>query len=660
MDMSFSRVAKVLAVLAALCACNDREESGGPLLPIISLPTTTVGLDYELHLTATGGVPPLRYSVREVPPGFSFYSDTARLTGPATAEGQYTLNIGVTDAQGSQDSRAYTLRVYAALAVTTASLPGATSGVSYELLLGVQGGQPPLRWTLADGSLPPGMTLSTDGNLSGVPRGLGGYPFTVRVQDANGALATRLLTLEVEGEGTDGGVPDGGSGPDGGVSFPLHVGNWNIEFFGDTSGGPTNESLQLSNVSAVLADAGVDFWSLQEIVDVNAFNTLKAELSGYDGFVANDARVASGSSYYSTFEQKLAVLYRSDAVSVQSARIILGNMRFDFADRPPLRVDLRLTRNGATVDMVAIVLHMKAEANLDDYNRRQAAAVALKQYLDTELPTARVIVLGDWNDDVDTSIVSGQPTPYQNFLDAPASYTFLTQTLSQSTGSTVSFPSFIDHQLVSNELAQHHVPNSTRVLRPAIPSYGSTTSDHYPILSRFDFGEVSSTAQVIINEVLPHEPPDGSGGRDYAQQFVEIVNVSSEAVDVSGWKVHDVTSSEGTTEARHVFGPGTLLDPGKALVVFSGASAIPPGATHAVAASSGGLFLNKSTSGGDTVILLDSADQLIDRFQYVSTVEAVSYNRDPDATPEADFVLHTTLPSGLSASPGKRGDGTDF
>lgn len=487
--MSFVRVARVLVVLTALCACGgDRGDTDGPLLPIIDLPTTTVGLAYELQLTAKGGVPPLRYSVNEVPEGFSFYSDTGLLTGPADAEGEFTLNVGVKDAEGAKDTRAYTLRVYAAPTVTTETVPEATVGESYLLRLGSSGGQPPLRWTLADGSLPSGVTLSSEGVVSGVPRAQGGYPFAVRVQDGNGALGIRRLAIEVSSGSV---VP-----PDGGVVFPLQVGNWNIEWFGDATpgNGPSDDALQRDNVRTVISGAGADFWALQEIVDITRFNELKQALaaSGYDGFMAGDPSVTEGSRYYFAGEQQLAVLYKSEVVQVLGEpRIILGSSNGDFAGRPPLRVDLRITRDGASVEVVAIVLHMKAEANQDGYNRRKQAGAALKQYIDTHLPTARVLVLGDWNDDVDGSIFSGQPTPYQNFLDEPAAYTFLTQELSQTVGSQVGFQSFIDHQMVTHELAASYVAHSARVLRPDIPSYASTTSDHYPILSRFNFGQAS-------------------------------------------------------------------------------------------------------------------------------------------------------------------------
>jgi endonuclease/exonuclease/phosphatase family metal-dependent hydrolase len=670
--MTFARVASGLAVLTALCACSGRGDTGGPLLPIIDLPSTTVGLAYEVRLTATGGVPPLRYSVGDVPPGFSFYSGTALFTGPATAEGDYTLTVGVADAAGAKDSRSYALRVYAAPAITSSALPQAISGLAYEFLLSATGGQPPLRWSLADGSLPPGLRLLTDGTVSGTPNGLGSYPFTARVQDANGALATRQLSLTVRNSTTDGGTPDAGT------PFPLEVGNWNIEWFGNTNNGPTDEQLQLNNVRAVLQDAGVDFWGLSEIVDTQHFNALKQGLPGYDGFIANDARVTDGTTYYSPGEQKLAVLYKADVVQVLNASVILGAYDFDFGTRPPLRVDLRITRGAASLDLVAIVLHMKAEtsAGTADYDRRRAAGVALKQYIESHLPTSRVIVLGDWNDDVDVSIVRDSNTgnylssPYQNFLDAPGEYTFITRPLSlANVGSTVGRTNVIDHQMVTNELAAAYVSNSATVLRPAITNYGETTSDHYPVTSRFDFGQVvmppGPPSPVFINEFLPHPNNNPSTGQtDFDQQFVELVNTGSEPADLGGWKIHDAESYSGAKPARHVFAAGTTLAPGKAYVVYSGASAVPGGGTNVdYANGNDGLRLNRGVnvgSSGDSLYLVKPDGSVVDTHYYRDTFMGVSYNRSPDVSVTGTWVLHNSLSSGLSASPGRRVDGASF
>lgn len=488
--MPYPRAASVLALLCVLSACTGRDDENGPVLPTTALPSTTVGLPYEATLAATGGVPPLRYTVGEVPPGFSFYSGTALFTGPATTAGDYTLTVHVTDAEGTQDSKTYAFRVYAAPAITDLALAPATLGEAYEYGLSSTGGQLPVRWSLAEGTLPPGLTLAASGDLSGTPSVVGRYAFTVRLQDGNTAQTTRALTLEVR---------------DPSAAFLFNVGNWNIEWFGSTSNGPTDETLQLNNVRTVMQQTVMDFWALEEVVNTAQFNALKQGLPGYDGFVANDPSVTNGSASYSTNEQKVAVLYRTSMVQVLRREVILGSdpsLDYAFAGRPPLRVDLRVTRNGVTVDMVAIVLHMKAESDpgTADYDRRKNAGLALKQYLETTLANARVIVLGDWNDDVDVSIVRDPsntsvylPSPYQGYVDQPAEYTFLTRPLSlQGIGSSPGFHNVIDHQLVTNELAASYVSNSAQVVVPTIANYATTTADHYPVVSRFDFGGVVS------------------------------------------------------------------------------------------------------------------------------------------------------------------------
>ncbi|HZI06084.1 MAG TPA: lamin tail domain-containing protein, partial [Archangium sp.] len=172
---------------------------------------------------------------------------------------------------------------------------------------------------------------------------------------------------------------------------------------------------------------------------------------------------------------------------------------------------------------------------------------------------------------------------------------------------------------------------------------------------------VSWPPPVFINEYLPHEPPvPGGTARDFAQQFVEVVNGSTSTVDLGGWLVNDRTGYTGTAP-RHVFAAGTLLEPGRSFVVYSGASAIPAGATNAVAASSGGLFFNKGTgTNGDDVYLQNGAKQVVDSTSYTESTEAISYNRSPDAVRTGAFELHNLLNPGLGSSPGRRADGGNF
>jgi photosystem II stability/assembly factor-like uncharacterized protein len=71
--------------------------------------------------------------------------------------------------------------------ITTLSLPGATRGTEYSYQLDATGGRPTYRWTLASGSLPKGITMSSSGLLSGKPRSSdqpGVYNFKVKVTDS--------------------------------------------------------------------------------------------------------------------------------------------------------------------------------------------------------------------------------------------------------------------------------------------------------------------------------------------------------------------------------------------------------------------------------------------------------------------------------------------
>lgn len=81
--------------------------------------------------------------------------------------------------------------------------------------------------------------------------------------------------------------------PGKGAPDTLDVASWNIEFLGDSSNGPSNESLQRANARDILAGADMDVWGLAEIVSTSGFNALKAQLPGYGGFLANDPLVTS-------------------------------------------------------------------------------------------------------------------------------------------------------------------------------------------------------------------------------------------------------------------------------------------------------------------------------------------------------------------------------
>src|SRR5208283_5939551 len=72
----------------------------------------------------------------------------------------------------------------AALNISTLTLPVGAIGDVYREGLVATGGQQPYTWTIDSGTLPPGLSLTTDGVISGTPTTVGNYGFTLRVTDS--------------------------------------------------------------------------------------------------------------------------------------------------------------------------------------------------------------------------------------------------------------------------------------------------------------------------------------------------------------------------------------------------------------------------------------------------------------------------------------------
>ena len=154
-----------------------------------------------------------------------------------------------------------------------------------------------------------------------------------------------------------------------------------------------------------------------------------------------------------------------------------------------------------------ITIHMKAFSDIDSYNKRLAASGRLKNHIDfTTLEDEPVIILGDLNDEVTSSITFGQDSPYDNFLQDTEDYFFATLEmeldgrLSWCSNFQCTSGSTIDHILITNEMLPFLVassPDHYDELLDAIPAYGSTTSDHLPVLARFDLNRASAVEDIV-------------------------------------------------------------------------------------------------------------------------------------------------------------------
>lgn len=82
------------------------------------------------------------------------------------------------------------------LVVPLQSLPTQSSGTIYSQNLIAYRGKAPYDWSIASGALPPNLSLSSDGEITGlVPGGGGVYDFVAQVTDATGDTASRAMII---------------------------------------------------------------------------------------------------------------------------------------------------------------------------------------------------------------------------------------------------------------------------------------------------------------------------------------------------------------------------------------------------------------------------------------------------------------------------------
>jgi uncharacterized protein YhjY with autotransporter beta-barrel domain len=164
-----------------------------------ALPGATTRIAYGQAIIATGGAAPYSYAVTAgaLPAGLTLSTD-GTLAGSASATGRFTFTVVATDADGNIGSRGYALDVAApAISIAPATLPAATTRAAYSQAIIASGGAAPYAYAVTAGTLPSGLTLSTDGTLSGSTATAGSYDFTVAATDANGNGAAQRYTLAV-------------------------------------------------------------------------------------------------------------------------------------------------------------------------------------------------------------------------------------------------------------------------------------------------------------------------------------------------------------------------------------------------------------------------------------------------------------------------------
>jgi hypothetical protein len=138
-------------------------------------------------------------------------------------------------------------------------------------------------------------------------------------------------------------------------------------------------------------------------------------------------------------------------------------------------------------------------------------------------------------------------------------------------------------------------------------------------------------------------------------EFIELVNVSSKVLDLTGVTIAD------SSMTRHTFAPAAsgsmILQPGKAVVVWGGGAPGCTGITNWFVASSSQLSLNDA---GDTITIANAAAMTLLTHTYPAATANNAANLSPELT-GSSYVLHNTVTGAVGTfSPGKRANGMPF
>ena len=324
-------------------------------------------------------------------------------------------------------------------------------------------------------------------------------------------LVSITITLFLSACGTDSNLPTSEQPPEEELEpiasvapdGVLETVTWNLEWYGSKSNGPSDDFGQTKHVLRIVDSLDADLYAFQEISSQQALAELTGYMTDYEGLVAEHV----------SYNQKMAFVYNSNTIEViESGYISKSDVRSEFRDkwdyywangRMPLFIHFRYRypEQNISKEFYAVTIHGKANTGdssaeyEESYTRRQKAAEGLYYYLQDHKPNANIIMLGDYNDDVDQSLFyydenNYAETPYDDFVNDTEHFNVITKKLSDNGESaSINYEDIIDHITMSNELFRAYNQGSAKVYdapQNYISDYGKTTSDHLPVWAKFD------------------------------------------------------------------------------------------------------------------------------------------------------------------------------
>lgn len=173
--------------------------SGKPVITTPSpLPQATAGVFYTQTLSVIGGTAPYKWVPQSLAGGLSI-SASGVLSGTPTAPGTLDFTAQVNDSSSPVASafQEFSLTVVAQpVSVANLALAEAHLNIPYQQTFFASGGTQQFFWSVVSGSLPPGLTLNSNGILSGTPTSAGTSNFTIGATDTGSTTSPLPHTVQ--------------------------------------------------------------------------------------------------------------------------------------------------------------------------------------------------------------------------------------------------------------------------------------------------------------------------------------------------------------------------------------------------------------------------------------------------------------------------------
>lgn len=246
----------------------------------------------------------------------------------------------------------------------------------------------------------------------------------------------------------------------------LDVVTWNIEWFSNSN---TNTTMLAEMI--ILIDA--DIIGVQEISKPAHFNAMIDRFDGWESEIIESS------------DLNLGFTYKTSEITLNGSLLTIFNDNWYPFPRPPVVGNFTHTPSGTT--FTVINLHLKCCGGNENEDRRREASILLKDYIDNNLATTHVLVVGDYNDEIQEPV---DTNVFQVLIDDAANYQFADMVIATGSNTEFSYPSWnppshLDHILMTNEFFDSWESTTTLKLDECKDRYEFDISDHRPVMARF-------------------------------------------------------------------------------------------------------------------------------------------------------------------------------